>query len=420
MKLLAQIAKISMLGAIACGLAVGADYKLRANPATLAPGDKAEFTLDGPEKKAFTLSAAEGSGVKCEKTTCTAPPAPAPNLAVTGEVTVTATFEGGEAKTTLTLTGPFDVSRRGPWEGRVITGYHQAGAASADFVQNVMIDVYTVRPLSKHSKVWLARFNSWGNVRIASAPQQLNTPFVSLLQGLLVPQPGADTSAVSPLNTQVNELALSGEFQAGLEWNLTAKADWNGKMLGLIGYFGATGAFEAPSQTARIYKVPDAQSPQYPLFRERFPGATGSTYVAFVNPDRDRFYRQWGLGFRYSKFNPKANYESPLTFSITIGRDEAITGGRFGGAVARFEGFHPLPVGTKEGKWRFLYLFGTASLRLSRTADNRPPLILESAPDTVKGFQNTVAVVASPSNRDTYRIGIGVDMVNLMRSFFKP
>jgi hypothetical protein len=309
------------------------------------------------------------------------------------------------------LVGEFDVGKRGPWEGRVVAGYHQAGAASSDFAQNAIIDIYTVRPLSTHDRPWLARWNSWGNVRIASAPRQLNTPFVSLLQGLLIPQP----DATSPLKTNVNELALSGEFQTGIEYNFTRNPLWNGKMLGAIAYFGANGAFQAPNQTVRIYKTPDPQSPQYPLFKQEFPSAIGSPYVGFVNPDRDRFYRQWGVGFRYSKFNPEAHYESPLTFTASVGQDEQITGGRFRSMVAKFDGFYPLPVGTMDGRWKFLYLFGTVTLRLSR-GESFTPLLLESAPDATKPSDKSVAIIASPSNRDIYRIGVGVDLVNLLRS----
>jgi hypothetical protein len=249
--------------------------------------------------------------------------------------------------------------------------------------------------------------NSWGNVRVASAPRQLNTPLVSLLQGLVV---GGDNS---PLNTNVNELALSAEFQTGLEVNLTPK--WGGKTLGLIGFFGATGAFEAPEKSIRIYQVPAVQSPQYPLFQSRFPGAVNSTYIGFVTPDRDRFYRQYGFGFRYSKYHPDHKYESPQTFTITFGQDELITGGQLRSVVTQFDGFYPLPVNKVSGRYQFLYIFGTATLRLSR-GENLTPLVLASAPSTINGTESSVAIVSTPSNRDTYRIGIGADLVNLIRS----
>lgn len=165
-----------------------------------------------------------------------------------------------------------------------------------------------------------------------------------------------------------------------------------------------------------LFVAPTPESPQYSLLQQRFPGVT-TTYIGIVNPDRDRFYRQWGFGFRYSKFHSQA-VESPETLTLTLGQDELITGGQFQSIVARFDAFYPLPVGSRNGQWWFLYIFGTASLRLS-TGDDKTPLILERAPDTVNAYENTVTIVAKASTRDTYRIGIGVDLVNLMRSKFK-
>lgn len=405
------------------GWAQSSKPALAATPPSLGPGETAQFQVSGTSQKITNLEPDPSAGLKCAQDNstknwaCTAPDAPGEGLAVTGTVLVKATLDDQSVlTTTVELVGQFDISKRGPWEARAIAGYHQAGAASADFSQNVIIDIYVVRPLSRKDKVWEARLNSWGNVRIASAPQQINAPFIEILQGLVAPE--TNPNAPSPLNTPVNQLALSAEFETGLEYNFTPA--WNGKMLGLIGFFGATGSFQSPDQSVHLYYAPTPDSPQYPLFKERFP-TVNSKYVGFVNPDRDRFYRQWGLGFRYSKFHTTA-YESPQTFSFTLGQDELITGGRFQSVVARFDGFYPLPVGTRDGKWNFLYLFGTTSLRLSR-GDNRQPLVLQPAPITGNGavhpYDNTVTIVASGSNRDTYRIGIGADLVNLMRSAFQ-
>jgi len=291
---------------------------LVAMPATLSPGGKTTFVAAGTAT-ITNLSPDPKEGLTCsvenKTAACTAPAAPGSGLAITGDVKVTATLDDGTQQfTTVSLVAEFDAAQRGPWEARVVTGYHQAGAASSDYSQNAIIDIYVVRPLSKNNKVWESRFNSWGGVRIASAPQQINVPFISLLQGLAAP--GTNSNAPSPLNTPVNQLVLSAEFQSGLEFNFTP--GWNGKMLGLIGFFGATGSFQAPDQNVHIYVAPTADSPQSALFKQRFPSAN-TAYVGFVAPDRDRFYRQWGVGFRYSRFHPDANYESPQTYTFTLG-----------------------------------------------------------------------------------------------------
>jgi len=109
----------------------------------------------------------------------------------------------------------------------------------------------------------------------------------------------------------------------------------------------------------------------------------------------------------------------PRLIPLPWGRDELITGGQFHSVVTKFDAFYPLPIGKKDGRWKFLYVFGTTSLRLSQ-GDDKPPLVLQLAPSTVNGYDNTVSIVAQGSNRDTYRVGIGMDLVNLIRSFFKP
>jgi hypothetical protein len=148
---------------------------------------------------------------------------------------------------------------------------------------------------------------------------------------------------------------------------------------------------------------------------QQFGFAQNSTYIGFVTPDRDRFYLQWGVGFRYSKFHPDALWESPQTYSVTVGQDELITGGRLTSVVLRIDGFWPLPLGKGDGKWQFLYLFGTSTMRLGRGRDH-VPFVLKPAPDSIKGYESSVAIASTPSTRDTYRIGIGADLVNLFRS----
>src|SRR5581483_7433060 len=276
----------------------------------------------------------------------------------------------GAPTTTAESADAADAPGRGPWEARLVMGYHQAGAASSKLTQNVAIDFYVVRSLTKSDLVWRSRWNTWGNVRIASVPRQLNVPFVDLAGSLLDPAPGG-----GPAGTHVNELALAGEFQTGMELNLTRGPEWKGKEHGVIAWFGATGAFEAADQTVRLYQAPAAGSPQWALFHDRFPTVPASTsaapqYLGLVVPDRERFYRQWGMGYRYSRFHPKAAYEAPQTFAATIGQDEAITGGSFGTPVLRVDAFYPLPVAQANGRFQFLYLFATAAFRLSKGGDS--------------------------------------------------
>jgi hypothetical protein len=315
-----------------------------------------------------------------------------------------------------------------PWAARLIMGYHQAGAAASDFSQNVIIDFYVVRAISGDNAVWQSSFNSWGNVRIASTPRQLNTPLINLASGLLTP-----TSDNNPAKTNVNELALAGEFQTGIEINLSSKGKRDkGQVHSIIGYFGATGSFESPVKHISLYEVPSAVANQWTPFHNQFPSIQASTgnekqFIGFTIPDRDRFYRQYGFGYRYSKYNPQQPSWSPQTYSVTIGQDEAVTGGTFRGSVLRVEGFYPLPVTFSDKKLNFLYVFATASLRLARGED-LTPLVLKPAPDgtgkdnggntiaAINAYDPNVSIIKKGSNRDNYRLGIGVDLMNLLGS----
>jgi hypothetical protein len=111
--------------------------------------------------------------------------------------------------------------------------------------------------------------------------------------------------------------------------------------------------------------------------------------------------------------------------NFTLGQDESITGGHLQGIVARFDGFYPLPLSTThDGRWNFLYLFGTTTFRLAKGI-NRTPLVLQGVvastgatgvTGAVSPYGNNVWIVSTPATQDTYRIGFGVDLVNFFRS----
>jgi hypothetical protein len=160
-----------LLAALLPMCAVGADtkYTLVADSPSLTPGGKATFTLDGtPPVSDFKLSADPSVGLTCDDTAhkCTAPVRPDGangQLAITGSVKVTAKGSDGKelASTTINLAAStFDAEPGGAFEARAIIGYHQAGAASSDFSQNVIVDLYLVRNLTGKEPVWNSNENS--------------------------------------------------------------------------------------------------------------------------------------------------------------------------------------------------------------------------------------------------------------------
>ncbi|MBI4873591.1 MAG: hypothetical protein HY822_03040 [Acidobacteria bacterium] len=291
-----------------------------------------------------------------------------------------------------------------PVESRATVGFQQTGASSAASRQAFFFDFFILRALGQGADVAGAQWNLWGNVRVASVPQQINSPVARLSAGAL----------------NVNQLAQSAEFVTGLEYRPKAWI-WQQpgcvRTLGWVLHAGATGPLEAKDSLS-IFEVPAPESPQYPEFRKRYPAAAGVKYAGFVTPDRNRFQRQWGAGLRLATFDTSSASNAPATYLLTLGQDEAVTGGSLRSAVGRIDVFYPLPVplGSGAGAFRALFLFGTATLRLGQ-ADPGPTFLLNPAPATVRGSDANVAILAVPGNRDTYRIGVGLDVLPLLGRF---
>ncbi|HKW96101.1 MAG TPA: hypothetical protein VJN43_00135 [Bryobacteraceae bacterium] len=400
------------LAVLCASVAHGAD-QLTISPAatTLRPGESVTFTVKcrGEVRADAKLAAAPAGIGSIRQMTYTAPN-PMPDGIAAAEITLGAT--GGEclpSTATITL-----LREPGGWEARAVMGYHQAGASSTDFTQNVFFDFFVTRALSGHADRWDSRWNLWGCVRVASAPRQVSTSIAEFAAGF--------TQTLSQV--KVNEMAQSADFQTGIEYNLhTFRAGAARRTLGLVAWAGGAGTFQAPARSVSVFAVPARDSAQYSLFASRYPTVAGFPYVGFAPPDRERFYRSYGMGVRYMSFDSGAPYAPPSVYTVTLGQDEQVTGGTFRSIVWKADVFYPLPIGRQNGKWKFLFLFGTANLRLSR-AGNPTPIFLKAATENdstpIPAFDPRVAIVTVPSNRDTYRIGVGIDFVSLLASWLAP
>jgi hypothetical protein len=289
-------------------------------------------------------------------------------------------------------------------EARAIIGLEQSGASATKAEQHFFFDFFIDRKL-KHDWVSL-----WGNIRIASFPQQIDTGIAQFAADF-ANQVGA---------IRVNELAESADFAtgldfhpAGLKWDVGEKAE---RRLGFIFSVGASGPFE-PTSRLRLFKIPDKASTQYARFVKEFPeaSAAGVTHIGFIPPDRLRFYRAWGAGIRltthyFADDKKTESARAPATYSFTLGQDENVAGGSLKGWVAKFDVFYPLPI-TGNGS-RFIYLFGNGNMRVAG-ASNITPFVLAGPDPGITGTEPSVAIVARPSNRDSYRLGVGIDAVGL-------
>jgi hypothetical protein len=294
------------------------------------------------------------------------------------------------------------------WEARAVVGYHQAGASSAKFTQNFFFDFFIMRNLSDGDLWDEHTWSLWGDVRIASFPQQVTTGVGTF----------ATNFATQVSNLPVNQLAQGADFQTGLEYVLKKwEPNRTYRTLGLVGYVGALGAFQPPDSQMEIFNVPDKASLQYPAFAAQFPTAANAKYVGFVPPNRERFYRNFGLGVRVTTFDMDDQLVPPATYTLSFGQDEAITAGTFSSVVGKIDVFYPLQIpGTSSAKYKCLYLFANANLRLSK-ATSIPTFALQNPNangTTVQPFDPNLAVITIPSSRDTYRFGVGIDLLTLI------
>jgi hypothetical protein len=225
---------------------------------------------------------------------------------------------------------------------RAIVGFEQAGASAAKADQKWFFDLTLSHPFPFQKSVdpyFGPRGRMWGTVRVTSVPQQISSTVGQFATGF----------AQQASEVKVNEVAQAAEFLAGVDYRITNKflsfGSFGGQTatkvtLSFIAGAGAITPF-TPRETLEVFKA--------------FPGApglpplpTGTEFVAFVSPDRDRFFRQYYAGLRLqTHYFDYKNRDIPLSrypaqLDITFGQNESITGGRLHGGVIRLEGCYPL------------------------------------------------------------------------------
>lgn len=155
-------------------------------------------------------------------------------------------------------------------------------------------------------------------------------------------------------------------------------------------------------------------------------GKTAITQIAFSNQDRSNFLGKWGVGIRTTtRFNnPDDEDHDPQrgTVDAVVGQDAIVTGGVMSGWVLKLDGVHPMPFGGTGSK-SYLYLFGSAEIRISHNK-NLDPLILKTVDPTVASpaipSPEVVVLPLRQANRDFYRIGIGLDLKQIFTKLQTP
>jgi hypothetical protein len=163
---------------------------------------------------------------------------------------------------------------------------------------------------------------------------------------------------------------------------------------------------------------------------------TAQTDIAFAPEDRNSFLLKYMVGLRLisREIAPNTQKCGPSSgaavggscsrdiVDITVGQDQAVTGGLLRHFVAKTDATFPIPVMTS------VYFFGSAAIRFTRNK-NLSPLILQPA-TIVAASPTPPATITIPSgttwvlpltqpNRDFYRIGVGLDVTSILSKAFK-
>jgi hypothetical protein len=307
---------------------------------------------------------------------------------------------------------------------RAMVGIEQVGASSSDSVRKFFFDFYVSRSLPFQSGDGAHRW--WGSVRIGSQAIQ-TAPAISITSADLV-------GAARRLN--LNTIAQAAEFQGGYEYQFkrfglrTAMDDRKHRTaLGWVLGGGAALPFN-PVSSGATFDFPSRSSFAFGRLREQVPNidvlvpeTTTPKHIVFTTPDRNNFFRNYFTGLRMSTFYncedcPDENANRSVgTITVTVGQNELISGGVLRGFVAQVEASYPLPLnlGGRVGNQAGVFVFGRAAFRLN-SAHQITPLFLNQPTGVVD--IPTTPLIARPSRRDLYTIGIGFDAIRLGRKVF--
>jgi|GEM_PF-1810142 len=330
-----------------------------------------------------------------------------------GTFTITATASGGAQSTvTIHVTAP-----AGGLFQRLIAGTEGSGGAATQPTGRLFFDLMLSTAISGGGDDFGPKLRLWVDTRITSVPRQFDVKVTEF----------SIANAVKDL--KVNEIAQVIELMGGPQYRVWTqdrplKVFFDNRLsrttVSLIGAYGGTTPI-VPKDFISSFQMPPKGSDAYDRLHRQF-GAEldrrpNATVVSFVPGDRQRFWRQYYGGVRiqshFYQWNGAASTIPMRTVDLMFGQNETVTGGSLRGSVLRADFFQPI---VDFGSGYTLYVFGTASWKPSvernataealvlnpLTADQRTALDL-TAP-------TTLLLTAPPSNRDFFRIGVGIDL----------
>ncbi len=338
----------------------------------------------------------------------------------------------------------------------IIGGVEQSAQSSLPSATTPFLRLFTRAGPDK-----LPRLRIWAYVRILGAPQASSTSGV--VSVVTDPAGNITTQTFSGIGTSV-------DFMLGGEYVLTKPGATDYSVSFIAGYGGTTPL--TANTLAQAFKAPPFGTVECSTLQSRFQqqfaadkiaGGTSTnavspsclvntnsivsgsgvapvtftpiTTIGFTNQDRTSFLGKALFGIRtidrftengnlYCGDTDPAKQIGPCERGIVdflVGQDATVTGGQMRHFVFKIDAVHPLPVKSVS----FLYLFGSATLRLQHNT-NYPPLILQAGDVTAlsgngSGAVPNPAVVVLPltqPERDFYRFGAGINISNIFKKLF--
>jgi hypothetical protein len=427
-------------GYAAAGSSVTVEYDGKSQTKTANPDGSFEIDLSGVSKGDQVSVTVSAPTVKPPQQATTTVAAATPTPAGTSSSLYTLGLVGINA-TGTSISGPkqqyfvtFDLSAPVPFLGRTVCPRHEPTS-----------------PLAQRCWLWL-------NPRLASAPAAASSAVSSF---------SAPNSLSSGISSQtVSQITQTFEFHAGFEYSLNQPywgrqfgwgTSWARSTVFLIVGGGSSTPINSLSNASEfaLNNSLGAQFTQNPALANTYPqlaqalcngfGFTSTPpckpstvaykNVAFVLPNRSRFYRDYFAGFRLRTYyftgackdaDSNQTPESPSsackvvntypgTFDVRLGQDETVTSGFLRGVVLTVAGTYPLP-----GTAGTVRVFGSTYFRLHKN-QNTTALALVAPNPTVPITDPSVVIQSiSASDQDYYRLGIGVDLIALISKWANP
>ena len=170
-----------------------------------------------------------------------------------------------------------------------------------------------------------------------------------------------------------------------------------------------------------------APNPAFDPTNPMSPATVQDPFLSLFTPERSRFFRRYYAGLRFKTYffspdvkgdcNPKrkqcdAPYDIfPGIIDVSVGQDEAVTAGRLKGVLFRVEGVYPLPFVPG------LHIFGSIYSSFKGDHPDFPlnSFTVNTPAEGARNDLNTFRFGLPPLNRDYFRVGIGIDLIQVFK-----